>query len=113
MAYQTNGTRYHECRAASEAGTGMAEHGQAAVLARIEDIAEALRAQNRMLASMLGSQKVCVEMTAKVLEAVTRTTDAEGDPLGDLLKELVTASREHGEKLQLIFERVYSLDGGE
>jgi hypothetical protein len=91
----------------------MAELGQAAVLARIEDIAEALRAQNRMLASMLGSQKVCVEMTAKVLEAVTGTTDAEDDPLGDLLKELVMASREHGEKLQLIFERVCGPGGGE
>jgi len=86
----------------------MADQGQTAILARIEDIAEALRLQNRMLASMIGGQKVCVEMTAKVLEAVTRT-DEDGSPLAAALRELVTVTREQSETLRLIFERVYDL----
>jgi len=71
---------------------------------RIENLAQAITAQGRVLAMMLGHQKLHNEMLAKVLEAVTKESDG---TLGDLLERLVAASAEHTEKLNAIFERVY------
>ena len=71
---------------------------------RVESLAEAIRGQGRVLAMMLGHQKLHNEMLAKVLEAVTKEGDGE---LGELLSKLVSASAEHTEKLDLIVERVY------
>ncbi len=77
---------------------------------RIENLAEAVRAQGRVLGMMLGHQKLHNDMLAKVLEAVTKThaDDDDDDGLGGLLNRLVEQSKDHGEKLALIFERVYS-----
>jgi hypothetical protein len=72
---------------------------------RVENLAEAIRAQGRVLAMMLGHQKLHNEMLAKVLEAVTQESDGS---LAELLTELVTASRDHTEKLTAIFERVHT-----
>jgi hypothetical protein len=72
---------------------------------RVERLAEAISAQGRVMAMMLGHQKLHNEMLAKVLEAVTKEADGE---LGDLLSKLVRDSAIHTEKLDAILERVYS-----
>jgi hypothetical protein len=65
---------------------------------RVERLAEAITAQNRTLAMMLGNQRLHNEMLAKVLEAVSRPPD--DDALGGMLSEIV---KQVGE----IRERVY------
>jgi hypothetical protein len=70
---------------------------------RIEGLAEAIRAQGRSLAIMIGAQKLHNEMLAQVLEAVTKESDG---ALGKLLAKLAAESVEHTKKLDLIIERV-------
>jgi hypothetical protein len=71
---------------------------------RVERLAEALGAQNRTLAMMLGSQRLHNEMLAKVLEAVTKEGDGE---LGELLGKLVKDNEEVLKVVLEIHERVY------
>ena len=72
---------------------------------RVENLAEAIRGQGRVLAMMLGHQKLHNEMLAKVLEAVTRPPD-DDDVLGGTLSQLVKQLAEQGEVIGQIHERV-------
>jgi hypothetical protein len=79
---------------------------------RIEDLARAVTAQGRVLAMLVNGQKLHNEMAAKVLEMSAKILDAvtkEGDSeLGDILRKLSAESTHHTERLDAIFERVYS-----
>ena len=77
---------------------------------RVEDLADAIRGQGRVMAQMLGSQKVLVEMTAEVLRAVTKRPDDGEDSIGQLLRQVVAGIEANAGKLDLIIERVYGPD---
>jgi hypothetical protein len=74
----------------------------ATVTGQIEDVREALRAQNRALAIMVRNQQLHGEMLAKTFEAVARAPD--GDALAELLAALVDADRRHAAALAALLD---------
>lgn len=80
---------------------------------RMEDIREALQAQNRALATMLRNQQLHGELLRKILEEITKPSD--GDGLAKLLEALVEADEKHAATLQRVLaaiERQPSRAGG-
>lgn len=84
----------------------MAEQTLNALGDRMESLAEAIRSHGRVLAVMLGNQKLHNEMLAKVLEAVTSKPADGENGLEKLLAALVRDIGHLGEKLDLIIERI-------
>jgi len=78
---------------------------------RVESLAEAIRGQGRAMAVMLGNQKLCNEMLAKVLEEVTRKPGQGENGLEKLLAALVRDIGNLDQKLDIIIERVYPTGG--
>lgn len=76
----------------------------ATAIDRIEDVREALQAQNRALAIMLKTQQLHGELLGKIHEAITQ--QAEADPLMDLLRALVSADAQHAATLQAVLAAV-------
>ena len=76
----------------------------ATAIDRIEDVREALQAQNRALAIMLKTQQLHGELLGKIHEAVTQ--QGEADPLTELLRALVVADAHHAAMLQAVLDAV-------
>lgn len=76
----------------------------ATAIDRIEDIREALQAQNRALAIMLKNQQLHGELLGKIHAAVTKASDSDG--LTDLLQALVEADQHHAVLLQTVLDEV-------
>lgn len=76
----------------------------ATAIDRIEDVREALQAQNRTLAIVLKTQQLHGELLGKIHAAVTQ--QGEADPLTDLLRALVSADTHHAAMLQAVLAAV-------
>jgi septal ring factor EnvC (AmiA/AmiB activator) len=76
----------------------------ATAIDRIEDVREALQAQNRALAIVLKTQQLHGELLGQIHAAVTQ--QAEADPLTDLLRALVSADAQHAATLQAVLAAV-------
>lgn len=71
---------------------------------RIEDVREALQAQNRALALMLTTQQLHGELLGKLHEAMTQQGGS--DALTELLQALVSADAQHAAALQAVLAAV-------
>ncbi len=76
----------------------------ATVTGHIEDVRDALRAQNRALAIMVKTQQLHGEMLARTFEAVARAPD--GNAITELLAALVDADQRHAAALAALLEEV-------
>ena len=70
----------------------------------VDDMKEAVQAQTQAILMLSQRMNVQSELLAKIHEAVTKPAD--GEPLGELLKALVAADRQHAATLQAVLGEV-------
>jgi hypothetical protein len=70
----------------------------------VDDLKDAVQAQTQAILILNERLKVATEILTKVHEAVTKP--AEGDGLGDLLKALIEADKQHTAILQQVLAAV-------
>jgi hypothetical protein len=73
-------------------------------LEELVDLKEAVQIQTQAIGQLSGTVGIHGQWLAKIYEAVAKKSD--GDPLGDLLRTLIEADRQHTKALQAVLVAV-------